>query len=132
ILGLLRSLTQELHIAMLFVTHDLGVVAELCDAITVMYAGQTVEAGKNPGGFQAPQPPYNHAPAPCQARPPPAARGRPGPVPPPLGPPPGCRFTPRCSYAQAQCSRRIPRLVAGTPGHFVNCRLADERQQGRP
>ena len=58
ILRLLRSLTQELNIAMLFVTHDFGVVAELCDAITVMYAGQTVEAGTTRGVLQAPEHPY--------------------------------------------------------------------------
>src|SRR5262249_18241301 len=52
ILTLLRSLTEEFAIAMLFVTHDFGVVAELCDAITVMYAGQTVEAGTTPRGFE--------------------------------------------------------------------------------
>jgi len=132
ILGLLRSLTQELHIAMLFVTHDLGVVAELCDAITVMYAGQTVEAGTTRGVLQAPEHPYTQALLSCHPDRSAALIGIQGLVPSPLAPPPGCRFTPRCSYAQAQCSRRTPRLLAGTPGHFVNCRLADERQQGRP
>src|SRR5262245_17774784 len=129
ILGLLRSLTQELHIAMLFVTHDLGVVAELCDAITVMYAGQTVEAGTTRGVLQAPEHPYTQALLSCHPDRSAALIGIQGLVPSPLAPPPGCRFTPRCSYAQAQCSRRTPRLVRGAPGRFVSCRLADERQR---
>ena len=132
ILRLLRSLTQELNIAMLFVTHDFGVVAELCDAITVMYAGQTVEAGATRGVLAGPKHPYTEALLACHPDRSGALIGIQGLVPSPLAPPPGCRFTPRCSFAEAQCSRRTPRLIADTPGHFVNCRLADERQRGRP
>jgi peptide/nickel transport system ATP-binding protein len=132
ILRLLRALTQELGIAMLFVTHDFGVVAELCDAITVMYAGQTVEAGRTGEVLAGPQHPYTQALLACHPDRAGALTGIPGVVPSPLAPPPGCRFAPRCGYTQAQCSRRAPRLVADAPGHFVSCRLADERHRGRP
>jgi len=129
ILTLLRSLTEEFGIAMLFVTHDLGVVAELCDAMTVMYAGQTVETGRTDEVLAAPQHPYTQALLACHPDRSGALTGIQGLVPSPLAPPPGCRFSPRCSYAQAQCSRRTPRLVREAPGRFVNCRLADERQR---
>src|SRR5262249_7955801 len=122
ILTLLRSLTEEFAIAMLFVTHDLGVVAELCDAITVMYAGQTVRTA---GVLAAPQHPYTQALLACHPDRSGALIGIQGLVPSPLAPPPGCRFSPRCSYAQAPCSRRTPRLVSEAPGRFVSCRLAD-------
>jgi peptide/nickel transport system ATP-binding protein len=132
ILTLLRSLTEEFGIAMLFVTHDLGVVAELCDAITVMYAGQTVETGRTDEVLAAPQHPYTQALLACHPDRSGALIGIQGLVPSPLAPPPGCRFSPRCSYAQGQCSRRSPRLVKEASGRFVSCRLADERQRERP
>jgi oligopeptide/dipeptide ABC transporter ATP-binding protein len=131
ILTLLRSLTEEFGIAMLFVTHDLGVVAELCDAVTVMYAGQTVETGRTKEVLAAPQHPYTKALLACHPDRSGALIGIQGLVPSPLAPPPGCRFTPRCSLARAQCGRRTPRLVADAPGHLVSCRLADERQRER-
>jgi peptide/nickel transport system ATP-binding protein len=59
-----------------------------------------------------------------------ALAGIPGLVPSPLAPPPGCRFAPRCAYAEAICSRRTSRLVTDAPDHLVSCRLADERQRG--
>jgi len=132
ILTLLRSLTEEFGIAMLFVTHDLGVVAELCDAITVMYAGQTVETGRTDEVLAAPQHPYTQALLACHPDRSGALIGIEGLVPSRLAPPPGCRFSPRCSYAQGQCSRRTPRLVKEASGRFVSCRLADERQRERP
>ena len=132
ILTLLRSLTEEFAIAMLFVTHDLGVVAELCDAITVMYAGQTVETGRTDEVLAAPHHPYTQALLACHPDRSGALIGIQGLVPSPLAPPPGCRFSPRCSYAQVQCSRRTPRLVKEASGGFVSCRLADERQRERP
>ncbi|MBO0742195.1 MAG: ABC transporter ATP-binding protein, partial [Hyphomicrobiaceae bacterium] len=112
-------------------THDLGVVAELCDAITVMYAGQTVETGPTQEVLAAPQHPYTQALLDCHPDRSGGLIGIPGLVPSPLAPPPGCRFSPRCSYAQAQCSGRTPRLVREAPARFVSCRLADERQRER-
>src|SRR5262245_57781901 len=132
ILTLLRSLTEELAIAMLFVRPGRGVVAQLCDAITVMYAGQTVETGRTDEVLRAPQHPYTQALLACHPDRSGSLIGIQGLVPSPLTPPPGCRFTPRCNFAQAQCSQRTPRLVAEPPGRLVSCRLADERRAGRP
>jgi len=129
ILKLLKSLTEEFGIAMLFVTHDFGVVAQLCDAITVMYAGQTVEAGPTPEVLADPRHPYTRALLACHPDRSDTLTGIPGLVPSPLIPPPGCRFTPRCRHAAEVCSRRLPRLVTDAPGHLVSCRLADERQR---
>ena len=129
ILKLLKSLTEEFGTAMLFVTHDFGVVAQLCDAITVMYAGQTVEAGPTPEVLADPRHPYTRALLACHPDRADALTGIPGLVPSPLSPPPGCRFTPRCPHAAEVCSRRMPRLVTDAPRHLVSCRLADERQK---
>ena len=131
ILKLLKSLTEEFGIAMLFVTHDFGVVAQLCDAVTVMYAGQTVEAGPTPEVLADPRHPYTRALLACHPDRSTGMAGIPGLVPSPLKPPPGCRFTPRCPHAAEVCSRRTSHLVADAPGRLVSCRLADERQTAR-
>src|SRR3954451_11291241 len=94
ILKLLKSLTEEFGIGMLFVTHDFGVVAQLCDAITVMYAGQTVEAGPTPEVLADPRHPYTRALLAFHPDRSDTLTGIPGLVPSPLAPPPGCRFTP--------------------------------------
>jgi oligopeptide/dipeptide ABC transporter ATP-binding protein len=128
ILKLLQELTQEFGIAMLFVTHDFGVVAQLCHRTTVMYAGQTVETGPTAELLADPRHPYTQALIACHPDRSQTLTGIPGLVPSPLRPPPGCRFTPRCPHALPLCSRRAARLVADAPNHWVSCRLADERQ----
>jgi peptide/nickel transport system ATP-binding protein len=128
ILKLLRSLSEEFGIGMLFVTHDFGVVAQLCDTITVMYAGQTVEAGPTRAVLADPRHPYARALLACHPDRSSTLTGIPGLVPSPLKPPPGCRFTPRCSLALEACSRRDAHLVRVAPHHLVGCRLADELQ----
>ena len=130
ILKLLKSLTEEFGIAMLFVTHDFGVVAQLCDAITVMYAGQTVEAGPTREVLADPRHPYTRALLACHPDRSDALTGIPGLVPSPLSPAArlplhaALQRTPPRSAAGA-CRR----LVADAPGHLVSCRLADERQR---
>jgi len=125
ILKLLRSLAGEFGLAMLFVTHDLGIVAQLCDEITIMYAGQTVESGPTDAVLAAPQHPYTRALLACHPDRAKSFVGIPGRVPSPLDPPPGCRFSPRCSDAIDYCRRRAPNLIAGGTDHLVNCRLAE-------
>ena len=132
ILGLLKELTVEFNLSMLFVTHDFGVVAELCDEITVMYAGQTVEAGQTAKVLTAPQHPYTIALLACHPDRSDALTGIPGLVPSPLHAPPGCRFAPRCGAVADVCSRRSPRLVGIAGDHFVSCRLADETRSATP
>jgi peptide/nickel transport system ATP-binding protein len=125
ILKLLKSLATEFDVSMLFVTHDFGVVAQLCDEITVMYTGQTVESGPTATVLASPRHPYTQALLACH---PDRARelaGIPGAVPSPLDPPPGCRFWPRCPHAIAYCRRRPARFAEGGRGQLVNCRLAD-------
>jgi peptide/nickel transport system ATP-binding protein len=131
ILRLLKELTSELGVSMLFVTHDFGVVAELCDDITVMYAGQTVEAGPTRAVLDAPLHPYTSALLACHPDRSDALTGIPGLVPSPLKPPPGCRFAPRCGQARDVCNGRAARLAEMMPGRMVSCRLADEAA-GRP
>jgi oligopeptide/dipeptide ABC transporter ATP-binding protein len=125
ILKLLKSLATEFDVSMLFVTHDFGVVAQLCDDITVMYAGQTVESGPTAAVLDNPRHPYTQALLACHPDRAKALVGIPGVVPSPLHPPPGCRFAPRCPHAIEYCRRRPAHLVADGPDRLVNCRLAE-------
>ncbi len=125
ILKLLKRLAREFDISMLFVTHDFGVVAQLCDEVTVIYAGQSVESGSTAEILANPRHPYTRSLIGCHPDRSEDLTGIPGSVPSPLAPPPGCRFHPRCAEATAVCRERRPerRLVA--PGHVVNCVLYD-------
>ncbi|MGD9925766.1 MAG: oligopeptide/dipeptide ABC transporter ATP-binding protein, partial [Pseudorhodoplanes sp.] len=103
----------------------LGVVAELCDDVVVMYAGQTVESGPMASVLNHPAHPYTRALLACH---PDMARklvGIPGSVPSALHPPPGCRFSPRCSHATSDCGRRGARWSQVANGHLANCILYD-------
>ncbi len=125
ILRLLRSLAGEFGLAMLFITHDLGIVAQLCDEITIMYAGQTVESGPTETVLADPQHPYTRALIACHPDRAQTFVGIPGLVPSPLNPPPGCRFSPRCPDAIDYCRHRAPHLITNAAHHRVNCRLAE-------
>jgi oligopeptide/dipeptide ABC transporter ATP-binding protein len=125
ILRLLRSLAGEFGLAMLFVTHDLGIVAQLCDEITIMYAGQTVESGPTDAVLAQPHHPYTRALIACHPDRANSFVGIPGLVPSPINPPSGCRFSPRCPDAIDYCRRRAPQLIASAARHLVNCRLVE-------
>jgi len=123
ILRLLRDLATRFGVSMLFVTHDFGVVAQLCDEVMVMYAGQSVEAGRTAEILDRPRHPYTQMLIACH---PDRARdltGIPGTVASPLAPPPGCRFHPRCPSARAVCSAARPGAVVEAGGHEVSCVL---------
>jgi peptide/nickel transport system ATP-binding protein len=137
ILDLIRDLQAEFDSAVLIITHDLGVVAELADDILVMYAGRAVEYGPAREVFSAPQHPYTwgllgSVPRWDRER---TARLAPIPGSPPslINLPPGCPFHPRCVYAEltgGQSSTVRPELrAAGSPGHLVACHLTDEQRQ---
>ena len=116
ILNLLRDLQQELGLAYLFITHDLGVVRHLADRVAVMYLGQIVEQGAVERVFEAPAHPYTRALLAAVPSVDPAARGRRGAaargdLPSPLRPPAGCRFHTRCPEAFARCAAEAPALV---------------------
>jgi len=123
ILGLLKELAAEFQVAMIFVTHDFGVVAELCDEVTVMYAGQTVESGRTADILERPRHPYTEALIGCHPDRSTDLAGIPGSVPSPLAQPAGCRFHPRCPSARPVCSKARPRVVATGDDHDVHCVL---------
>lgn len=123
ILDLLRRLKQELGSSILYITHNLGVVAEMCQRVVVMYAGTISEVAEVNELFYNPLHPYTRAL--MQAIPQPGCElhSIAGAVPRLLDPPSGCRFHPRCPEAMAVCSQQPPRLVEVTMGHQVACHL---------
>jgi peptide/nickel transport system ATP-binding protein len=121
ILLLLRKLVDELGISLLFVTHDLGVVAELCDAVCVIYAGQTVESGPVDAVLKAPSHPYTQALLACHPERANNFVGIPGTVPSPLRMPSGCRFAPRCTCMEPICSVALPVTTLRPAGAEVRC-----------
>ena len=131
ILELLDELQSRLGTAILLITHDLGVVAETCDDVAVMYAGRIVEQASAVELFSHPMHPYTKGL--LQARPNVDARDSgplatiPGMVPPPQDFPSGCRFHPRCSHARKpECNEESPSLREISSGHFVRCHFAEE------
>ena len=127
ILKLLRGLAEERGLSMLFVTHDFGVVAQLCDTVTVMYAGQTVETGPVGQILAAPLHPYTKMLLACHPDRGAALAGIPGSVSSPLRPPSGCRFHPRCPSAMPECSAAIPPATEHVGRQNVRCVLYRER-----
>jgi oligopeptide/dipeptide ABC transporter ATP-binding protein len=123
ILDLLRALGQRTGTAILLITHDLGVVAGLCDRVVVMHAGQTVEWGPVRGLFKTPAHPYTRALIRAVPRVDREVQMEPvpGTLPSLLLPPPGCRFAPRCALAVDACraGRPAPRSVG--PEHAAAC-----------
>ena len=124
ILDLLHDLREEFDMAVLLITHDLGVVAEVADRVVVMYAGKIVETADVVDLFERPQHPYTRAL--FQSLPSLEHRGEtlnviPGNVPNPLEFPTGCRFRTRCTIVRAECSSFEPELVEVAPRHKVAC-----------
>ncbi len=131
ILELLLELRAELGMAVLLITHDLGVVAETCDRVVVMYGGQVVEEGPVDTVFDRPAHPYTRGL--LDAVPRPDARGRrlttiPGVVPAPTAWPEGCRFRPRCPYAWEPC-RRDPSLLRAGALQYARCWLVERPER---
>ncbi|MFC5357229.1 ABC transporter ATP-binding protein [Azospirillum himalayense] len=121
ILSLLRRVAVERGVAVLFATHDLGAAWEICDRVTVLYAGQTVEIGPREPFFRAPRHPYTRMLLESMPEPDRALRVIPGGVPNPLAPPEGCRFNPRCPRATAVCGETRPPLSSAAHDHLVAC-----------
>ncbi|RKK05815.1 ATP-binding cassette domain-containing protein [Pseudoroseomonas wenyumeiae] len=121
ILDLLNDLKRETGMAMIFITHSLGVVSEIADRVAVMYAGQVVEQGRVEEVFGNPLHPYTRAllAAVPEGEEPPL--GIPGIVPPPHNFPVGCRFAPRCRFATAACEAAPPPLEAIRAERQVRC-----------
>jgi peptide/nickel transport system ATP-binding protein len=123
ILDLLRDLVAEFGLSMLFVTHDLGVLAQLCDDLCVIYAGQLVESGRTAAILEGPRHPYTRALLACHPDRAVTFTGIPGTVPSPLRAGPGCRFAPRCGDASPVCVARRPHLTGDHAGRKVDCVL---------
>jgi oligopeptide/dipeptide ABC transporter ATP-binding protein len=134
ILRLIESLQEQLGMAVILITHDLGVVADVADTINVMYAGRIVESGTRDQIFYDPQHPYTWGLLGSIARPdrPRAHRlsqikGQPPSL---LAPPQGCHFRPRCPHEFGKCTQ-TPELEprSGTSGHLDRCWLAPEKKR---
>ena len=127
VLNLLRDLQDELGLAYLFISHDLGVVEHVGHRIAVMYLGRIVEMGSRERIFSAPTHPYTEAlMAAAPIADPRARRERlviEGDVPSPMNPPAGCHFHTRCPHAQARCRSETPVLRPVAEGHVVACHL---------
>ncbi len=130
ILDLMREAQADLGMAVVLITHDLGVVAEMCERVAVMYAGQIVEEADTKTLFKAPLHPYTRGligSVPVIGRRADELAVIPGRVPNLIDLPPGCRFAPRCQarieHSLTQCTEELPALVELSPGHKVRCFL---------
>jgi oligopeptide/dipeptide ABC transporter ATP-binding protein len=128
VLALIRRLARESGAAVLLVSHDLGIISQMCDRVIVMYAGRVVEEAAIATVFHAPAHPYTRALLDCV----PGTEGRTslgtigGVMPGLRALPPGCRFHPRCPVAEPRCAAESPALRALTDGHRVACHLAGD------
>jgi oligopeptide/dipeptide ABC transporter ATP-binding protein len=124
ILDLLDRLRRELRLGLLFITHDLGVVAQVADRVAVMYAGRIIEEGPVRQVLAAPRHPYTQG---LLKASPTLERGKlspiPGSVPQLTALPPGCSFAPRCSLRRADCTVAVPDLRVADAKHTARCVL---------
>ena len=134
ILGLLRGLVKERGISVLFTTHNLGTAYEICDRVTVMYAGQEMESAPAHSFFNEPSHPYTIRLLESLPRANQAFTGIGGEIPGLIDPPGGCRFHPRCDYASEECRSIRPERRAVSSGHMVRCHhpRLNETSESRP
>jgi oligopeptide/dipeptide ABC transporter ATP-binding protein len=137
ILNLLRDLQRRDGTAIVFITHDLGVIAQMARHVVVMYLGRVMEQGSVDDIFHAPKHPYTRA----LLRSIPSLRATPrvplptiaGSIPHPLGRPPGCPFHPRCPDAiPGVCARRVPALRPVAPQQLASCFLYHQEEEAEP
>lgn len=124
VLELMKELKRKFNTAMMLITHDLGVVAEICDKVAIMYAGSVVEYGDTDSIYEHRMHPYteglfNSIPDVEASRT--RLKVIQGLTPDPTDLPSGCPFHPRCPYAQPSCAVEKPEMVEWKPGHFVAC-----------
>jgi len=134
ILRLMRELKRELNTSILLITHDLGIIAQMCDRVAVMYAGTVVEHAPNLQLFKDPKHPYTQG---LLKAIPIVGKHRkrlvviPGTVPNLIHPPAGCRFHTRCAHAMPKCKEEKPGELEVEEGHFVACYLYGNTIQGK-
>ena len=128
ILNLLQSLQDEMGLTFLFISHDLSVVAHICDHVAVMYLGTLVESAPTRKLFANPSHPYTKALLSAIPSLDPNERTKAqkleGEIPSPVNPPPGCRFHTRCPLAEDRCRTEVPEWRELSDGHSVACHFA--------
>ncbi|SFI38461.1 ABC transporter ATP-binding protein [Albimonas pacifica] len=136
ILNLLKGLQRDLGLTFLFISHDLSVVAHVCDHVAVMYLGRLVETAPTRALFARPLHPYTRALLSAIPSLDPDDRGRAwklqGEIPSPADPPSGCRFRTRCPFARERCAAEEPALRPLASGHEVACHFAEELEGAVP
>jgi peptide/nickel transport system ATP-binding protein len=127
ILNLLQSLQEQLGLTFLFISHDLSVVAHICDHVSVMYLGMLVESAPTRKLFDNPSHPYTKALLSAIPSLDPNDRGKAqklhGEIPSPANPPPGCKFHTRCSMAEERCRTEVPQWKELGEDHYAACHL---------
>ncbi len=131
VLKLLKELKEKLNLAMILITHDLSIIAEICEKTAIMYAGRIAEYGDVVAIFKEPLHPYTQGligafpniKDPERVR----MQSIPGTPPNLLDPPTGCRFHPRCQYAMEICKKEEPKLVQVGKAHAVSCHLVNRK-----
>jgi len=123
VLDLMKHLKEKLGMSLVLITHDMGIVADMADRVTVLYAGQVAETAQTKELYRLPRHPYTKALLEAVPR---LDMDRtleviPGNIPNLIEPPSGCRFHPRCKYAREICSKMVPVLEEVKPGHIVAC-----------
>jgi len=129
ILHLINDLKKRFHTSVLIITHNLGVISEMCDYVAVMYAGHIVEYTDVYSIFEKPMHPYTRGlnrSIPRMDKDTQKLETIKGIVPNLLCLPPGCPFNPRCGYTYERCFQEMPELIEVEPRHFVKCHLAEE------
>lgn len=129
IINLLLDLQQEMHLALIFIAHDLAVVKHVSDQIAVMYLGQVVEERTARDIYSSPRHPYTQALISAIPKPDPTVQSDriilEGDVPSPIDPPSGCRFRTRCMHAQTRCEEEVPIATNLKGGGSVACHFWD-------
>jgi peptide/nickel transport system ATP-binding protein len=134
ILELIQKLIREIKTSVLMITHDLGVMAETCDRVAIMYAGDMVEMGSVRSVLKNPQHPYTQGllqTVPDKANPEQPLFSIKGNVPSLLEPQTSCRFAPRCDYAMDRCKREIPPFFILAGDHQAACFLHDRQPEAK-
>jgi len=123
ILDLIKELKEKFSSSIIYVTHDMGVIAQMCDRVAVMYAGNVVELADLFETFKKPLHPYTQALLESIPTPGKPFKSIEGTVPSLVNPPEGCRFNDRCPYAMEICRKEKPKMVEAKKEHFVQCFL---------
>ena len=129
VLKLLVELQTRLNLSIIIISHDLSILGQTCSRIIIMYAGKIVEVGKTEEIFTKPRHPYTQKllsslmdiHSDCTI-----PESMPGKPPDLLNPPPGCRFQPRCAYAESICEREEPAIIEVAPEYYVACHMLEK------